>query len=168
MLELRYDARFPPVYMTQHSVAADLRAREAVVLAPAQRRLVGTGVRIVAVNWDVVPRGYVPEISLRARSGLALRHGVTLLNGVGTVDADYRDEIKVLLWNGGEQALQINAGDRIAQMLVALSYRLPCLERNDSTRQGGFGSTDYVETAHPDPPSDLDTRTGRETICRRQ
>ncbi len=142
MFTLRYDERFPPTYMTAHSAAADLRARIDAVLEPAQSLAVATGVFISAVDWQQVPRGCVPEIMLRARSGLAVRHGITLLNGVGTVDADYRDEIKVLLYNSGRGTFRVHAGDRIAQMVVSLSHRLACLPQSETQRQGGFGSTD--------------------------
>lgn len=142
MFVLRYDERFPPTYMTAHSAAADVRACVDAVLEPAQSLAVSTGIYITAVDWQQVPAGYVPEIMLRARSGLAARHGITLLNGVGTVDADYRDEIKVLLFNSGCETFRIEAGDRIAQMVVSLSHRLACLPQPSTQRQGGFGSTD--------------------------
>ena len=142
MFTLRYDERFPPTYMTAHSAAADLRACGDAVLEPAQWLAVPTGVFITGVDWQQVPVGYVPEIMLRARSGLAARHGITLLNGVGTVDADYRDEIKVLLCNNSRETFRLKAGDRIAQMVVSLSHRLVCLPQPDTARQGGFGSTD--------------------------
>ncbi len=142
MFTLRYDKRFPPAYMTAHSAAADLCACVDAVLAPTQSSAVRTGVYITAVAWEQVPEGYVPEITLRARSGLAARHGITLLNGVGTIDADYRGEIKVLLYNCGRETFRITAGDRIAQMVVALSHRLVCLPQPATQRQGGFGSTD--------------------------
>ena len=142
MFTLRYDERFPPMYMTAHSAAADMRACVDAVLEPAQSLAVSTGVYITAVDWQQVPAGCVPEIMLRARSGLAARHGITLLNGVGTIDADYRNEIKVLLYNSSRETFHINAGDRIAQMVVSLSYRLVCLPQPTTERQGGFGSTD--------------------------
>ena len=141
MFTLRYDEKFPPTYMTAHSAAADLRANTNAVLEPAQSLAVNTGVFITNVDWQQVPAGYVPEIMLRARSGLAARHGITLLNGVGTIDADYRDEIKVLLFNSSRTTFHINAGDRIAQMVASLSHRLTCLPQPNTTRQGGFGST---------------------------
>lgn len=149
MIKLRYDERYPPSYMTHHSSGADLCAREDVLLPPAANRAVGTGVYITGVDWDSVPPGCVPEILLKARSGLAHRHNITLLNGVGTVDADYREEIKVLLWNVGGREFQIKAGDRIAQMVLALSYRLPFLPQEKSARQGGFGSTGLAISEGP-------------------
>ena len=88
-----------------------------------------------------MPDGAVPELVLRARSGLASKHGITLLNGVGTIDADYRDEVKVLLWNTSNEDFQIRAGDRIAQLIMSLSYRIPAIPCRQVTRQGGFGST---------------------------
>ena len=142
MFTLRYDERFPPTYMTAHSAAADLRACVDAVLEPAQSLAVATGVFITAVDWQQVPAGCVPEIMLRARSGLAARHGITLLNGVGTIDADYRDEIKALLFNHSRETFRISTGDRIAQMVVSLNHRLACLPQPETQRKGGFGSTD--------------------------
>ena len=142
MFTLRYDERFPPTYMTAHSAAADLRACVDAVLEPAQSLAVATGVFITAIDWQQVPAGCVPEIMIRARSGLAARHGITLLNGVGTIDADYRDEIKVLLFNHSRETFRISTGDRIAQMVVSLSHRLACLPQPETQRKGGFGSTD--------------------------
>ena len=141
MFTLGYDKKFSPTYMTAHSAAADLRASIDAVLEPGHSLAVNTGVFITDVDWQQVPAGYVPEIMLRARSGLAARHGITLLNGVGTVDADYRDEIKVLLFNSSRETFRIKAGDRIAQMVASLSHRLTCLPQSNTARQGGFGST---------------------------
>ena len=141
VIKLRYDDRYPPTYMTDHSSASDVRACEDLVIKASTTRAVATGIFIVSVDWPAVPKGAVPELVLRARSGLATKHGVTLLNGVGTIDADYRDEIKVLLWNTNDDDFQIKAGDRIAQLVLSLSYRIPAIPCRQVTRQGGFGST---------------------------
>ena len=141
MIELRYDDRYPPTYMTDHSSASDVRAREELVINASSTQAVATGIFIVKVDWQVVPSGAVPELVLRARSGLASKHGLTLLNGVGTIDADYRDEIKVLLWNTNNDDFKIQAGDRIAQLVLSLSYRIPAIPCRQVIRQGGFGST---------------------------
>ena len=142
MIELRYDDRYPPTYMTDHSSASDVRAREQLVIKSSSTQAVATGIFISKVDWQVVPSGAVPELVLRARSGLASKHGITLLNGVGTIDADYRDEIKVLLWNTSNDDFKIQAGDRIAQLVLSLSYRIPAIPCRQLTRQGGFGSTE--------------------------
>ncbi len=128
-----------PDYATIHSAGMDLLAAvsEAVVLQPGERRLIPTGIAIA------LPDGY--EAQLRPRSGLALKHGITLLNAPGTVDADYRGEVGAILVNFGEQAFTVRRGDRIAQMVIAAYSRatwesveeLPTSERGE----GGFGST---------------------------
>ena len=110
---------------------------EAIELAPGARRLVPTGISIA------LPPGY--EAQLRPRSGLALKHGVTLLNSPGTIDADYRGEVGVILINLGEAPFRLQRGDRIAQLVIAPVARLAWHESEalpESTRgAGGFGST---------------------------
>lgn len=140
MIELNYSDAYAPAYMTKASAAADLRASESVILPAHGYKAVATGVRIKSVDWSLVPDGLLPNLLIRARSGLARKHGITLLNGVGLVDADYRDEIKVLLWNTSDKSYAITAGDRIAQISLCLNYRLP-LPCRQSEREGGFGST---------------------------
>lgn len=126
-----------PAYATALSAGMDLRASldEPMTVAPGQRVLVPTGLRIE------LPEGY--EMQLRPRSGLALRHGITLLNSPGTIDADYRGEIGVILINLSDDTFVINPGERICQMVVAAHARvewsvtdaLSDTERGD----GGFG-----------------------------
>ncbi|MDE7090201.1 MAG: dUTP diphosphatase [Bacteroidales bacterium] len=128
-----------PAYQTPLSAGMDLRANvtEPVVLQPGQRTLVPTGLRIE------LPAGY--EAQIRPRSGLALKHGITVLNSPGTIDADYRGEIQVLLVNLSEQAFEIKQGERIAQMVVARHERVQwseTAELSDTERgAGGFGHT---------------------------
>lgn len=128
-----------PAYQTPLSAGMDLRANvaEPVVLQPGQRTLVPTGLRIE------LPVGY--EAQIRPRSGLALKHGITVLNSPGTIDADYRGEIQVLLVNLSDQAFEIKQGERIAQMVVARHERVQWLETaelSDTERgAGGFGHT---------------------------
>ncbi len=128
-----------PAYATSDSAGLDLRAAlaEPLVLEPGKRALVPTGLQMA------LPRGY--EAQIRPRSGLAYRHGITMLNTPGTIDADYRGEVKVLAVNLGEEPFEIRHGDRIAQMVIApvtradvqLVSELPDSQRGD----GGFGST---------------------------
>jgi dUTP pyrophosphatase len=148
MFTFRYSSDLQaPRYGSSASAAADLVASEDIVIAPNNGRAkVRTGVWIESVNWDVVPEGAIPELQIRARSGLAAKHGVMLSNGVGTVDADYRDEICVLLTNTGTETFYIQKGDRIAQMAASLTWRLPELTVGGE-RQGGFGSTGVKTTA---------------------
>ncbi|MCD8265982.1 MAG: dUTP diphosphatase [Prevotellaceae bacterium] len=128
-----------PQYATPLSAGMDLRAslQEPVTLQPLERRLVPTGLRIA------LPAGY--EAQVRPRSGLALRHGVTVLNSPGTIDADYRGEVGVILVNLGPEPFVVNDGDRIAQMVVARCERaeLEAVEVLSDTQrgEGGFGHT---------------------------
>jgi len=128
-----------PAYETEGSAGMDLRAaiHAPMTLAPGERALVPTGLRIA------LPAGF--EAQVRPRSGLALKHGVTVLNSPGTVDADYRGEVGVILANLGGQPFTINHGDRIAQMVIARVERAVMVETAslDETDRGpgGFGST---------------------------
>ena len=132
----RYGA---PSYSTPLSAGMDLRAdlAEPVVLKPLQRLLVPTGLRIE------LPEGY--EAQIRPRSGLAIKHGISLVNTPGTVDADYRGEIKVILVNLSLEDFTVNPGERIAQMVVARHERVEWEEVEElaesSRGEGGFGST---------------------------
>ena len=126
-----------PEYASAGAAGLDLRAARAHVLEPGRRTLVGTGFAIA------LPLSC--EGQIRPRSGLAARHGVTVLNAPGTVDPDYRGEVKVLLINLGQDPVEIAAGDRIAQLVVAPIARLELVEVEElpeTTRgAGGFGST---------------------------
>ncbi|GAA5027150.1 dUTP diphosphatase [Microbacterium fluvii] len=135
-----------PVYAHPGDAGADLVAAEAVRLEPGRRALVGTGVRIA------LPDGYVAFVV--PRSGLAAKHGITIVNSPGTVDAGYRGEIKVSLLNTDlDEAFEVNVGDRIAQLIVMPVPRarfVPVEELPDSARgEGGFGSTGYQKQGVP-------------------
>jgi dUTP pyrophosphatase len=129
-----------PRYATAASAAADLRAANDLVIPPGERAKVATGVWIDRVEWEKVPRGMIPELQVRARSGLAFKHGIMLTNGVGTIDADYKDEICVLLYNSGRESFVIQKGDRIGQITLGLVSRINSLPIGGE-RSGGFGST---------------------------
>lgn len=128
-----------PAYATEHSAGLDLLAAVAapVVIAPGARALVPTGIAIA------LPTGY--EAQIRPRSGLALKNGITLLNAPGTIDADYRGEVGVILVNHGDQPFTVERGMRIAQMVVARYDRVawqPVDSLDETARgAGGFGST---------------------------
>jgi len=128
-----------PEYATQHAAGLDLKANidAPVTLKPLQRELIATGLFVE------LPIGY--EAQIRPRSGLAFKNGVTVLNSPGTIDADYRGEIKVLLVNLSDTDFMVNDGERIAQMVIAKHEQISWLEVStlaDSTRgEGGFGST---------------------------
>lgn len=131
-----------PFYANPGDAGADLVATEAVRLEPGQRALVGTGVRIA------LPEGHAAFVV--PRSGLAARHGITVVNAPGTVDAGYRGEIKVSLLNtDSEHAYDVAVGDRIAQLIVMPVVQVrfePVAELPDSVRgEGGFGSTGYTQ-----------------------
>ena len=126
-----------PAYATAHAAGMDVVAAEALVLAPGARHAVATGFAIA------IPEGY--EVQVRPRSGLALKHGVTCLNTPGTIDADYRGEVKVILANLGDEPFAIARGERIAQLVPARVQHAAFAEVDalDETGRGagGFGST---------------------------
>ncbi len=132
-----------PSYETAGAAGADLRAnfpegeRGGLVIKPGVRALVPTGLRLE------IPQGF--EVQIRPRSGLALKHGITLPNSPGTIDSDYRGPLGVILLNAGDQPFAVNHGDRIAQMVVApvvqAQFEL-VMELGETARgEGGFGST---------------------------
>lgn len=128
-----------PAYATPQSAGMDLRANieDPITLRPLERRIVPTGLYIA------LPEGY--EAQVRPRSGLALKHGITVLNSPGTIDSDYRGEIGVLLINLSDTPFVINAGERIAQMVVARHEQAELIEVEelDDTERGagGYGHT---------------------------
>ena len=126
-----------PAYATPGAAGMDVVAAEALVLAPGLRAAVATGFAIA------IPPGY--EVQVRPRSGLALKHGITCLNTPGTIDSDYRGEVKVILANLGQEPFEIARGERIAQLVPAPVRRavLDEVAALDDTERGngGFGST---------------------------
>ncbi|HHY36506.1 MAG TPA: dUTP diphosphatase [Firmicutes bacterium] len=128
-----------PAYMTEGAAGMDLYAalEEEVVLRPGERKLIPTGIQVA------IPAGY--EGQVRPRSGLAAKYGVTLLNTPGTIDADYRGEIKVLLINLGQESFVIRRGDRIAQLVISPVVRgslvVEARLEETSRGEGGFGHT---------------------------
>ncbi len=128
-----------PAYETLHAAGMDLRAdlEESIMLKPMERKLVPTGL------FMELPEGF--EAQIRPRSGLAFKHGIGIVNSPGTIDADYRGEIKVLLINFSDQHFEINSGDRIAQMVVARHEQVNWIQVeviNETQRgEGGYGHT---------------------------
>jgi dUTP pyrophosphatase len=128
-----------PTYMTEHAAGLDIHAflDEDVLISPGQRRLVPTGLAVA------IPDGF--EMQVRPRSGLAMRDGVTLVNTPGTIDADYRGEIGILMINHGNKPVSIRNGQRIAQLVVSRVYRAALEEVDElppsSRQEGGFGHT---------------------------
>lgn len=128
-----------PAYETEGSAGMDIRAYidASIVLEPGKRALIPTGL------FMEIPAGY--EVQIRARSGLAVKYGIGLTNGIGTIDSDYRGDIKVSLINWGEEPFTVNNGDRIAQMVIC-KYEKAQLEASDELSEtergsGGFGHT---------------------------
>ena len=135
----QYESELVPEYGSVHASGADLRAdiSEPLELLPGERMMVPTGVRLQ------IPEGY--EGQVRPRSGLAAKHGVTVLNTPGTIDSDYRGEIKIILYNSGKTSYRIEPRSRIAQLVFAAVVQAEFIqleELEDSERgPGGFGST---------------------------
>ncbi len=138
-IKVKSESGILPEYETPGSAGVDLRAhiKEPVTLQPGERALIATGLKME------IPAGC--EGQIRARSGLAVRHGIALVNGVGTIDSDYRGEIKIALINLGEEDFVIENGDRIAQMVFS-TYERAAFEISDELSEtersiGGFGHT---------------------------
>lgn len=135
-----FDGLELPAYATEGAAGMDVLAAEDVTLPPGGRHAVATGLAVA------IPAGY--EIQVRPRSGLALKHGVSVPNTPGTIDSDYRGELKVILINHGADAFDIRRGDRIAQLVLAPVVQLTWLkvdELDETARgEGGFGSTGGV------------------------
>jgi dUTP pyrophosphatase len=129
-----------PAYATSGAAGMDIVSAEDVTIAPGARHAVATGLAVA------IPHGY--EIQVRPRSGLALKHGITVPNAPGTIDSDYRGEVKAILINHGAEPFEIRRGDRVAQLVVAPVVQGAWLEvaELDATArgEGGFGSTGGV------------------------
>lgn len=127
----------PPSYASAGAAGLDLRSVEDVTLKPLERKLVRTGLRIA------LEEGF--EAQVRPRSGLALKHGLALVNSPGTIDSDYRGEIGIIMINLGETVVQLSSGERIAQLVVApvAQVHVEVVSSIDETERGagGFGST---------------------------
>ena len=126
-----------PAYATEHAAGLDVVAAEDLTLAPGGRHAVATGFAIA------IPHGW--EVQVRPRSGLALKHGITCLNTPGTIDSDYRGEVKVILANLGAEPFEVRRGERIAQLVPAPVLRADFVEVTELGQtqrgSGGFGST---------------------------
>ena len=128
-----------PKYATPSSAGLDLRAvlTSEITLEPLERKVVGTGIKIA------IPEGY--EAQVRPRSGLSAKHGITVLNSPGTIDADYRGEIGIILINLSSESYTLNPGERIAQLVFSKVEQVNWIIESDldetSRGQGGFGST---------------------------
>ena len=143
MIEIKY-TRLPhgeglplPEYASEHAAGLDIVSAEDLVLDPGRRHAVATGFAIE------IPHGY--EVQVRPRSGLAIKHGITCLNAPGTIDSDYRGEVKVILANLGLEPFEIRRGERIAQLIPAAVLRAHFIEAHELAEtargSGGFGST---------------------------
>lgn len=128
-----------PEYKTEESAGMDIHAapEQPVILEPGQRKLIATGFKMS------IPRGF--EAQIRPRSGMAYKNGITILNSPGTIDSDYRGEVKLLAVNLSDVTFTINRGDRIAQMVISPVYQPEIIEVDELDEtvrgEGGFGST---------------------------
>jgi dUTP pyrophosphatase len=126
-----------PLYASRYAAGADLKSAVSLTIQPGEYALVPTGVKLA------IPEGM--EGQVRPRSGLALKHGVTVLNAPGTIDADYRGEVKVMLINLGKIPFEVSPGDRIAQIVFAYVQKIEIFRTNELPESergsGGFGST---------------------------
>lgn len=137
-IEVKFGPESLPVYKTEGSAGADIYSAEDGVLAPGERRAFSTGL------YFSIPEGY--EVQIRPRSGLALKHGLTVLNAPGTIDSDYQGEVKIILVNLGDRNYEVKKGDRIAQMVVNEVHQAQFELVEDFSvyterGAGGFGST---------------------------
>lgn len=136
-IKKKYAETPTPAYKTVGSAGCDVMAAETLNIAPGCRQLVSTGLFLE------VPHGY--ECQVRPRSGLALNHGVTVFNSPGTIDSDYRGEVKILLYNGGIKNFVVNTGERIAQLVFSPVTQIVFDEVKELTETdrgaGGWGST---------------------------
>jgi dUTP pyrophosphatase len=127
----------PPVYKTEGASGADIRSVEAIAIEPGKTKLVSTGLFVE------IPEGF--EIQVRPRSGLALTHGIIVLNTPGTIDSDYRGEIKIILHNTSDKLFDINPEDRIAQLVLCPVVKANFIKTEDLSEtdrgSGGFGHT---------------------------
>lgn len=136
------DEEFFPIYMTQHAAGADVKASvtESILILPGASALIPTGIRLE------IPEGY--EIQVRPRSGLALKNQVTVLNTPGTIDSDYRGEVKVILMNHGKEPFVVTRGMRIGQLVLAPVLKAQYVSSSQLTDTlrgaGGFGHTDEM------------------------
>ena len=132
-----------PKYETEHAAAMDVRAclDAPMILQPLERAMIPTGLAFE------IPEGH--EMQVRARSGLSIKHGITMVNGIGTIDADYRGELNILVINLGQEAFEIEPDMRIAQLLVTkyekVSWQVTEELSETARGAGGFGSTGFVE-----------------------
>ena len=138
-IKIKSEAGIVPAYETAGSAGMDIRAylKEPVELLPGQRALIPTGIYLE------IPEGY--EVQIRARSGLAIKRGIGLVNGIGTIDSDYRGEVKIALINWGDEPFVISNGERVAQMVAARYEKVEFTvadELSETERgSGGFGHT---------------------------
>lgn len=137
-----------PKYQTALSAAFDMPAAlgegQTVTLKPGETKLIPTGLALQSDATHALfaaGSAVVPELQIRSRSGLSAKHSLIVLNSPATIDCDYKDEIKIILHNAGQADFVVEDGMRIAQSLVALSFRLAGVEIAQTERQGGFGST---------------------------
>ena len=130
-----------PQYQTKYSSGMDLHSIDYCNLRPGQRALMGTGLAIEDCPLDPTDEITRVEFQIRARSGLAYKNGIMLVNGIGTIDWDYKGELKVLLYNSSDKLFNIEPGDRVAQLVICPIIQLQEFVAEKERGEGGFGST---------------------------
>jgi len=130
-----------PQYQTKYSSGMDLHSIDYCNLRPGQRALIGTGLAIEDCPLDPTDEITRVEFQIRARSGLAYKNGIMLVNGIGTIDWDYKGELKVLLYNSSDKLFNIEPGDRVAQLVICPIIQLQEFVAEKERGEGGFGST---------------------------
>ncbi|MBX9702968.1 MAG: dUTP diphosphatase [Silvanigrellaceae bacterium] len=150
MIKLKHDGSGEVFYATRLSAGFDLCANDSIDIQPGEWKLIPTGLKIIeSLGYQKFQFGSftaegVPEIQIRPRSGLAAKFGITVLNSPSTIDADYRGEIHVNLINFGKETFKVNSGDRIAQGVCSIAFKVPGTPVKDVERgSSGFGSSGY-------------------------
>lgn len=138
MINLKWDPGCKPVYKTSGAAGADVVSRSQTICAPGKISFIPTGVYIDTYTFKGQMR---PELQLRLRSSLAAKEGLIIPNGVGTIDCDYKDEIKLMVYNTNSYGVVIKSGQRVGQLILNYVYYITNAAKEINTRGGGFGST---------------------------
>ena len=140
MIKLRAkSSKYMPVYQTAASAGCDVKAKKTVIIMPQQTVVIPTGLYID--SWSAMGRNVLPELQMRLRSSLVIKHGLCIPNGVGTIDADYPGEIGIIVHNLSNKKVQVDKEDRVGQLVLTYVYRITDVEVADKIRAGGYGST---------------------------
>ena len=140
MIKLKWrDDELAPKYMTAHSAGADVKSRVNLVIKPNSVAIIPTGLWIA--EYRNKPNGDVPMLDMRLRSSMAINHDLSIPNGVGTIDADYKDEIGLIVRNNSDMPFIVNKGDRIGQLVLHYIPAITNVDVLNEERKGGYGSS---------------------------